>query len=392
MTIQRIDRLMRTDSALGGFLKESANVSSDEYTTLTEEFKIDTVKELANSVLLNIKTKASGIDTSNIDRSRGDIKNYAQLPQIQTAIQQLMGLAVGTGENNDLSAALADITTAIANLSAAAPKFKDAYRTKKTLTILRYQSVVLSIIASLSYLISVCVDVGPDGKAALKKNYNIDDTKLLRQLTSFNTSISSELDEAMTEDVNELRKYFSEYNAKQYSTVYEAGDIIGLINQGLDAFNGQLAGNNSKLGGLLYKLSGIITLILSLRDVFYSLYAYKDKVSDFTGTISRFINLGSSSVGQLARFLTSNQHQATDMGNADQRVSNEISAENSQIIHTAQKDSMDTTPITQTIPAQSQPTQSPFANIMSALDKVAEPEPSKASPASQVAPLNTFDF
>ena len=67
MTIQRIDRLMRTDSALGGFLKESANVSSDEYTTLTEEFKIDTVKELANSVLLNIKTKASGIDTSNID-------------------------------------------------------------------------------------------------------------------------------------------------------------------------------------------------------------------------------------------------------------------------------------------------------------------------------------
>jgi hypothetical protein len=379
MTNLNIANILKTNSIIGGFLSEAANISSDEYASLTEEFKSDTAEEIVADVLANIKTKMSAVDTSDIDKSRGDIKNYQNLQLLQNTIKELSDIAVHSPNGEELNAALVEVENSIGNLAKTAKTFKDAYREKKTFLMLKYEAVVSNIVAVLSYLVSMCVDIGPDGTAKLKDDYDVETLHLMKTLEKFNSDVSSEIFESMNTDTTELRKFYMEYTPEQFATIYEAGDIMTLINQGIDAFNRQLNGGNSKMSALLYKFSGIVMLILSIRDVFYSLYAYKDKISDYIGNLTRFVNLGSSSLNQLTKFLNFNQKSTENAQIADRQVATEIAAENTQIVHKAQQDSTMMNPVSMATVVANQT----GTDITSALEK---------EPAADIKSVGGIDF
>ena len=331
--------------ALRSFFLESANIGEQEYSNLSEEFKIDTVKQIAIQILSEIGEKSKNIDTTEIDKSRGNIKNLQSLEIIQAGTQKLVELSNTEEGTGDLKEALEIIVNTIQNLSRFAPQYMEAYRSKKTLMILKYQSIVMAVISAISYLISDCVEASPSGDVQLKKNYQISDITPLNWLKKYSSSISDIVNESIA--VNNIRKYFNEYNAEQLSTIYEASNIISLLNTGINNINDMLKGN-TKLSGVFYKFASVIMLILSLRDIFYTIYAYKTPIKDFVNNIKGFVDLGKSSLGQVANFLGFNRKASQTAKSADSRVESEINSENKQIVNTAQQDYNDSMPIQDT--------------------------------------------
>ena len=331
--------------ALRSFFLESANIGEQEYSNLSEEFKIDTVKQIAIQILSEIGEKSKNIDTTEIDKSRGNIKNLQSLEIIQAGTQKLVELSNTEEGTGDLKEALEIIVNTIQNLSRFAPQYMEAYRSKKTLMILKYQSIVMAVISAISYLISDCVEASPSGDVQLKKNYQISDITPLNWLKKYASSISDIVNESIA--VNNIRKYFNEYNAEQLSTIYEASNIISLLNTGINNINDMLKGN-TKLSGVFYKFASVIMLILSLRDIFYTIYAYKTPIKDFVNNIKGFVDLGKSSLGQVANFLGFNRKASQTAKSADSRVESEINSENKQIVNTAQQDYNDSMPIQDT--------------------------------------------
>ena len=57
---------------------------------------------------------------------------------------------------------LSEVVKALYNLRDYSYDFKEAYKNRKILMILKYQSIVLSIFSSVSYLISVLIDFSED--------------------------------------------------------------------------------------------------------------------------------------------------------------------------------------------------------------------------------------
>lgn len=330
-----------TNLVLYHFLVESAGLPKEEYENLYEEFRVDTVKELASSILGNIKTKLSGIDTSSIDRSRGDIKNYPFLQNIQSAVSRFQALAI-EGNYDDITDALSTITNTLNELSKDAPEFKEAYRDKKTLLILKYQGLILAILASLSYMVTECIEIGSDGQPKIKAEHDLSSIEPLKWLTkAVGSGIVSNIKEE--QDINSIRRFYAEYSPEEFSTIYEAVDVAALLGKGLDAFTYKI-NHNTQLSNILYKFAGAVMLILSLRDIFYTLSAYKKQVSDFVGNISNFLSVGKEKLGQLTRFLNFNQKAAQEVPVANQKVAQEIAGENHEILQKAQQDASNTIP------------------------------------------------
>ena len=331
--------------ALRSFFLESVNISESEYYNLSEEFKIDTVKAIALQILSEISDKSRNMDTTEIDKSRGNIKNLPSLDIIQTGTEKLAELSNTEEGTEDLKEAVAIIVGAIQNLSKFAPQYMEAYRSKKTLMILKYQSVVMAIISAISFLISDCVEASPSGEVQLKKNYQISDITPINWLKKYASSVSDIVNESIA--VNNIRKYFIEYNSEQLSTIYESSNIVSLLNTGINNINDMLKGN-TKLSGIFYKFASVILLILSLRDIFYTLYAYKTPIKDFINNIKGFVDIGKSSLGQIASFIGFNRKSSQIAKIADNKVSAEINAENKKIVNTAQMDYNDSMPVQDT--------------------------------------------
>ena len=79
----------KTERLLKSFLTEDCGMLAEEFDMLTEETKVESVKEIAIRILQNVEDKISNIDTSTADRSRGDIKQLRELQTIQDVITQL---------------------------------------------------------------------------------------------------------------------------------------------------------------------------------------------------------------------------------------------------------------------------------------------------------------
>lgn len=326
----------KLDTLLYEIYANENNFNVSQCALLTEDVKENTIKELASSVLNNIKEKMSDIDTTNINKSRGEIKNYINLGIVQKGLTSLTALVQSSMEsvNPLLPKYLKEIVTTLYNLNKYSVQFKNAYRDKKTIMMLKYQSIILSIIASLSYLISVSIDVKDANTIKLKKNIEIEEILPIHSLMEFNKSVENGLLDSELHESTVLRNFFIEYSVSELSTIYEAVDIISLLNNGIAAFNNNFIHNPGR-NGLLLKVLGIVIAILSLRETLYAIYNSKNKISDYINNIKTFLNLNSiPSLSGLSKFVSFNNKSATDAENATKITKAEISSENNQIINT----------------------------------------------------------
>lgn len=293
-----------TNRLLKSYIIEDCNLTEKDFTNLTEDAKIDSVKELAVNLFKAIEEKLSDIDTSCADRSRGDIKALRELQPIQDTLTKLEALVERDENGSQYMTALNTVIKSILYLNQYSAIFKEAYRNKKTVMILKYQSIVLSIISTISYMLSTIVDYS-DGTLKLKNtDINLFDFAPFMTLKNFISSIDSGEFKTVIRDVNILREYYLEVPVETMSTVLEATGFVDSVVGGVKNLYTALTDNNGKVINLLYKAAGVITLLFSLRDVFYTLFRMRTKVSDMLSGIQIFSNLnnGGGVLNKLSQF------------------------------------------------------------------------------------------
>lgn len=308
----------RTNELLETFLIE--NSESKIFENLTEDTKTESIKEIASQLLRSIIGKLEGIDTTAADRSRGDIKSLRELQSIQEAITQLEALLERTdGFYPDLKKAVGTVIKSILYINQYSNVFKDAYRNKKTLMMVKYQSLILSIISTVSYLISAGIDFSGND-VRLKDQVSIEDVTFIKTLSQFNQSVESGEFKKIVSDMTLLREHFTEVPVEDLSKLLEASEILPTIIGGIKNIYSGVT-ENGKIVNLVYRVTGILMVILSLRDSLYSLFKMKTKVNEMISHIQGFanINLGSplSKLSQFAAKFKVDTEASSELANRE---------------------------------------------------------------------------
>jgi hypothetical protein len=196
---------------------------------------------------------------------------------------------------------------------------------------LRYQSVILSIISSLSYIVSVVIDFKNPNSIGFKPNMHIEEILPIKAVIDFNASIDNGSFDAALRDTATLREFFVEHSVEDMATIYEAVDIVNLINNGINSFSNFF--NNGNRNGVIFKVLGIVMIILSLRDVFYTLYNSRTKIAEKMQQLRTFLNTDKlSTANAVTKFISFNNKNASEMEISSKEAEKEISTENKEIL------------------------------------------------------------
>ncbi len=157
---------------------------------------------LTSKLYDKIQEKATRIDFSTIEQSRGDItkiQNFKSMVECVSIIQKIVR------EYKESTIAIDNIANAIDNVNMRSRMFKKAFAIGSSLPMLTYNSICLAIVESISFMISVCIEyiktpgndtfqMALDTVAYNKAMQNL----LFTNLVKFNQSCKTrELDNAM---------------------------------------------------------------------------------------------------------------------------------------------------------------------------------------------------
>ena len=329
--------MRNAENILYEFLVESNFMSYDEFDSLTESAKMEDIKELTKEILNNILSRLSSIDTLPIDKSRGDIRQFSGLEYIQEAVKTILMVIRKYDDGyskkaipQEVFGSLEQIMIGIKNLSAKSNEFKEAYRNKKTLMMLEYQSIVIAIITELSYIISSVIDV-KNGTVDVKNKIDYTPSNFVDVISNFNKKVNNGEFAKISHDVQLVREFYSEVSDHYSNTILESGDIMSMIIDGIKSFYSSMD-SKGRLTGLIYKAAGVVALIMSLRSAFYTLYRCSNKVGDSLNNIKNFVNFEKlPNNNSVNKFISYNNKNKKDVEFASNTATQEISKENKEI-------------------------------------------------------------
>lgn len=322
-----IPKKSHTDAFLKDYLVNDCDISLKEAADMSAETKSMTMTEIAKTAIKSLSDKMAQLDTSSADRSRGDIKNLKFLDDLQGAITQLEAILERADEYNpNAKKYVGVVIKSILYLNQYSSVFKEAYRNKKTLLILKYESLIMSIISATSYLISQIVDFKSQ-TLGMKSIVVIEEIAPLKTLDQFNKSVESGEFKIVSNDIGTLREFYKELPVESRSTLYEASDILNMVANGLKSIYDGI--DKNKLTQLLYNATGVVVLLLSVRDAIYTLYRTKTKASDMIANIHNFANINLS--GGLKSLASFANKFIPDIENASDIAKNEVSNDNRKL-------------------------------------------------------------
>ena len=290
---------------------------------LTESNKTAAVSDIATAILNTVSEKIKGLDLVPIFKSKGDIKNFINLNELQEAIQTLESLAA---EYNltELKPYVDKIVQAMLNINKLANDYKDAFRNKKVLLMTHYVGIVQTIIACTAYLISVTCDVSVSGEINPKPAIKIDDLLYFTALDNFNHQAGTNGFKAMARDVSMMRECYTELSVEELHMITEAEDMVTTLVNGAKDMLTKLKSSvdgNGMLSRLLYKASGVIMLILSLRDSFYTTFRLGTPIGEIVNYISTFVKsqmVGSGNrINNFSKYFSTAVEAASDAAEDD---------------------------------------------------------------------------
>jgi len=313
------------------FLVESEIFNEKEVSLMNTDSINDSIREVAKAILGSIIEKKESIDTSVIDKSKGDVKQLPNLDSLQTAVTQLESMVERSMEDYDTSIVkyIKEIERALMNLNKYSMEFKEAYRSRKTLLILRYQSLIMSIFSSLSYLISVMIDFS-SGELELKGDVSYMEIAPLKTIIEFNRSVEKGDFKETMKEVSLMREHFSEIQKLESPELLESYDISSILMDGIKMIYNSFS-NNPKLMDFLYKAAGIITLLMSLREVFYMVFKAKSKISDIIGHIENFAGASNATPAVIAKLNNFSNKYIVDAEESSKIAKREIESENKSL-------------------------------------------------------------
>ena len=210
---------------------------------------------LANKLYQHIVDKVDDIDFGTIPLSKGDvtkIDNYDQLTDCINIIAEILQ------QYNQNTESIETIATALQNIIDRTDMFTKAYKLNIEMPIIIYNTMVLSVVSSVSYMISACIEFIKAGdnqgfqialdKAALSKTMN---NVLFKDLARFNKICGSgEFDKAMNYVINQNTKNLTGWD------MYNIGSVAMIL--------------------------GILLLIIPLiRELIFFFYYSRCKVADY---------------------------------------------------------------------------------------------------------------
>lgn len=322
--------MKNSDKILYTFLVESKECCEREFKNLNEDVKVESIRVVAKELMQSIIEVSNSINTAPIDQSKGDIKNFRWLQDLQNAINQLEAIIERAKETHVLLTTKEYISTiikAMYNLNKYNMIFKDAYRTKKSILILRYQSVVMSIVSSVAYLFSALLDFS-NNNVTVRDQIRCEETSALRTLKLFNQSCDSGEIKIISNDVNNIREFYNEIPKDKMNQLLEAGDVFSMVIDGVKNFYNNLD-TGGKVTNLIYKSVGIIVALISIREIFYAFSRSRYNLTDLLNNIKNFTNLSSVSLPKLAQFSSRYRADAEENSKIAQR---DTTANNKDII------------------------------------------------------------
>ena len=183
---------------------------------------------LANKLYQHIVDKVDDIDFGTIPLSKGDvtkIDNYDQLTDCINIIAEILQ------QYNQNTESIETIATALQNIIDRTDMFTKAYKLNIEMPIIIYNTMVLSVVSSVSYMISACIEFIKAGdnqgfqialdKAALSKTMN---NVLFKDLARFNKICGSgEFDKAMNYVINQNTKNLTGWD------MYNIGSVAMIL-------------------------------------------------------------------------------------------------------------------------------------------------------------------
>ena len=220
---------MKANEFLKEYLVGSDFFTPEEFASLSESTQTQSIKEVAITILNAVKDKVESFDTTPIDRSRGDIKQLREINALQQAITQLETMIERSQEmvSPELQRYLKETVKTILYLNQYSLQFKEAYRDRKTLLILKYQSMIMSVFSSVSYLISVMIDFS-SGDLQLKAKPEFEEIAPLRTIMEFNRMVEKGDFRLVLKNVTAMREYFVELDLDKMALL-ESTEIISAL-------------------------------------------------------------------------------------------------------------------------------------------------------------------
>ena len=185
---------------------------------------------LANKLYQHIVDKVDDIDFGTIPLSKGDITkidNYDKLTDCINIIAEILQQYHQSTESIEI------VATALQNIIDRTDMFTKAYKLNIEMPIIIYNTMALSIVSSVSYMISACIEFiksGDEGfqialdKAALSKTMN---NVLFKDLAKFNKICGSgEFDKAMNYVINQNTKNLTGWDMYSVGSV---AMVLGLL-------------------------------------------------------------------------------------------------------------------------------------------------------------------
>ena len=185
---------------------------------------------LANKLYEHIVNKVDDIDFGTIPLSKGDvtkIDNYDQLTDCINIIAEILQ------QYHQDTSSIETVADALQNVIDRTDLFTKAYKLNIEMPIIIYNTIVLAIVSSVSFLISACIEFVKDGnqgfeisldKASLTKSR---ENLLFKDLQKFNKLCSSgEFDKAMNFIINKNTKNFIGFAGYEIAS---GAAILGII-------------------------------------------------------------------------------------------------------------------------------------------------------------------
>lgn len=319
------------NSFITEFLTETEVFTESDAVSLSEEAKDATLASLAVSTLNDLAAKASQITGSlDIDRSRGDIRSFPDLQYLQNAVTKLETIIEAASNSPEVEKAKEIVKTiirAIMYINQYRDTFRTAYASKKTVLMLKYKELMMAIETSVAYLISAIVDF-KSGYPTLKQIFSLEDIAPVKALNDFNASVDNGHFKTMIQDTISMREAYTEVPVEELYNLVEANDIVSMITNGLSNFSQNIT-QGGKAYGLLYKAVGIIALLISMREVFYTLYRARHQYSDVADAVKQFAAFDTNKVSDKFKKFVSTF--AADVETASSTASREIVDDNRDI-------------------------------------------------------------
>lgn len=179
--------------------------------SLEESDQDQILMALTSKLYDKIVEKVDSIDFGTIPRSRGDITKIENYTSLMECIDIIRNIVIEYKERTD---PVDVVLTAIENIKQRTKTFTKAYALNVEMPIVLYNTIVLAIVSSVSFLITSCIeyikDPGAESfKIALDKvAYNRTSQNLLfENLSLFNSScVKGDIDVAMQDVFNNNRR------------------------------------------------------------------------------------------------------------------------------------------------------------------------------------------